>query len=574
MQPLATLLAPELQQARRRRRNWLTALIVVLVVAGVGALEFRRIHDWVQGIRSRRMAAKAEAEMLGGNVEEAIAKARTAYQTKPDEPAAIRTSARVQRFTGQSAAAVPLWRQLIKAGVMQGEDRLYFAEDLLRSGALAEAGTEIEALLKTDTPGVALLRLAARWAALEGNNRNARDFAGRAVRMEPDNDESLLLLGVLQTSSDSDAVRREGIGTLLELGKHQSKEALDALVQIGTMKGTPVDAADRAMELLRKHPLANEQHRILAFGIQFALHPNDRTALLDAAVEKYRQAEPGARCAFGMWLHRHQEYERMLVLIPVEEAFKRQDLLRVCLEALTGLRRYNEIERILDMKGVPLDAAFKELYLARCAEELGSKSVAELHWRRAHLAAAPSPKQMREIAAYAEKFGRLDQAELALRSLSSNSATARYAMEGLLRIAQQRGDLAQICDTLEKMNQRWPQDDSVANDLAYFNLLQGKAVDESFAAARKLVARSPKSLAHRTTLALAAIRKHDAATALSAYEGIQVPWDRVSPSYRTIYAAALGMGGKAAEARAEVAALSLDRLRPEERELIRQWRTQ
>ncbi len=573
-QPLETLLAPELQQARRRRRNWLTALIVVLVAAGVVALEFRRVYEWVQGVRSRRMAAKAEAEMLGGNVEEAIGKARTAYQTKPDEPAAIRTSARVQRFTGQSAAAVPLWRQLSKAGMMQQEDRLFFAEDLLRAGAIAEAGTEIESLLNTDTPGVPLLRLAARWAALEGDNRNAREFAGRAVRMEPDSDESQLLLGVLQTSSDSDAIRRDGIQTLLELGRRQSKEALDALVQIGTMKGTPVDAADLAMELLRQHPLANEQHRILAFGIQFALHPEDRTALLDSAVEKYRQAEPPARCAFGMWLHRHQEYERMLALIPVEEAFKRQDLLRVCLEALTGLRRYNEIERILGMKGVPLDVAFKELYLARCAEELGSKSVAELHWRRAHLAAAPSPKQMREIAAYAEKFGRLDQAEIALRSLSSNSSTARYAMEGLLRIAQQRGDLPLICDTLKKMNQRWPQDDSVANDLAYFNLLQGKAVDESFAAAKNLVARSPKSLAHRTTLALAAIRKRDAATALSAYEGIQVPWDRVSPSYRTVYAAALGMGGKSAEARAEVAALSVERLRPEERELIRQWRTQ
>ena len=43
------------------------------------------------------------------------------------------------------------------------------------------------------------------------------------------------------------------------------------------------------------------------------------------------------------------------------------------------------------MKGVPLDNAIKELYLARTAEELGSATVAELHWRRAHLAAGPSP---------------------------------------------------------------------------------------------------------------------------------------------------------------------------------------
>jgi tetratricopeptide (TPR) repeat protein len=277
------------------------------------------------------------------------------------------------------------------------------------------------------------------------------------------------------------------------------------------------------MELIRQHPLANEQGRILAFSIELALHPSERAALLDAAVQNYRKAEPAARCAFGMWLHLHKEYERMLVLIPIEEGFKRQDLLRVCLEALTGLGRFSEIQRILETKDVPLDLAFKELYLARTAEELGSATEAELHWRRAHLAAGPSSAQMKEIASYAEKFGRLDQAEIALRSLSANASTARIAMEGLMRIAQRRGDLPMLHDTLKKMRERWPQDDSVKNDLAYVSLLMGRAVDESLAVAKQLVARSPKSLPHRTTLALAAIRKNDAAGAISVYHGLQIP---------------------------------------------------
>ena len=108
MQPLESLLAPELQQARKRHRIWLVVGSVVAVLVGVGVLEYRPIHDWVQGVRSRRMVVKAEAEILGGNLEEAINKARTAYQIKPDEPAAIRIAARVQRMGGQSAAVVPL----------------------------------------------------------------------------------------------------------------------------------------------------------------------------------------------------------------------------------------------------------------------------------------------------------------------------------------------------------------------------------------------------------------------------------------------------------------------------------
>ena len=90
MQPLETLLAPELQEARKRRRNWLAIVGFVLMGACVVAIEYRTLHGWVQGLRSRRMAAKAEAEILGGNLEEAVIKARTAYQTKPDEPAAAK----------------------------------------------------------------------------------------------------------------------------------------------------------------------------------------------------------------------------------------------------------------------------------------------------------------------------------------------------------------------------------------------------------------------------------------------------------------------------------------------------
>ncbi len=543
------------------------------MAGGVVAVEWNTIYTWVQGVRSRRMAVKAEAEILAGNLEEAVGKARTAYQTKPDEPAAIRIAAKVQRLTGQSAAAIPLWKQLVESGAMRAEDRRPFAEDLLMSGATAEAGNEIEALLKGGASGGPFFRLAARWAVTEGSGEKAREFAAKAVSAEPDSQDGKLLQALLQLAAGTEALRAEAIRALLELGREPSREGLEALKQLGTLRGIPLEVARKVMLLLQQHPLATVQHRILAFSIELALQPEKSGELLDAAVQKYRKAEPADRCAFGMWLHAHGENERVLALIPVDEAFKRQDLLRVCLNALAGLKRWNEIERILQMKDVPLYAAIKELYLARAAEELGSKTVAELHWHRAHLAAGPSPEKMVEIAEYAEKCGRLDQAEMAYRSLSSNANTARFALEGLLKIAHTRGDTEMLRDTLAKMRARWPQDDSVKNDLAYFNLLAGKEVDASFAAAKELVARSPGSLPHVTTLALAALRKREPAFALAVYQGLEIPWDRIAGPQRAVHAAALGANGLAAEARKEVAALPWSELRPEERELIQPWRT-
>jgi hypothetical protein len=275
-----------------------------------------------------------------------------------------------------------------------------------------------------------------------------------------------------------------------------------------------------------------------------------------------------------MWLNAHGEFERTVAVLPVDEAFKRQDMLLLCLDALAGLGRWSEIERILEMKDVPLYTAIKELYLARSAEEMGSKPVAKLHWQRAHLAASASQEHMRHIANYAEKSGHLDQAEIAYRSLAANGNSARMAMEGLLKIARTRADTDMICDTLQKMSVRWPHDDAVKNDLAYFNLLQKKSVGESLAAAKELVNRSPRSLVHLTTLALAALRNNDPAGALSVYEGLPIPWEKAVASQRAVHAAVLGANGRTAEAAAEAAALRMDDLLPEERELIKQWRTQ
>ena len=105
------------------------------------------------------------------------------------------------------------------------------------------------------------------------------------------------------------------------------------------------------------------------------------------------------------------------------------------------------------------------------------------------------------------------------------------------------------------------------------SLLQGKEVDSSFDTARQLVAQTPESMAHRTTLALAALRKNDGTTAFSVYQGVQISWDRVGASQRAVHAAVLGLNGKTAEARAEANAIRWDDLRKEERELIKQWRT-
>ncbi|MEQ1850134.1 MAG: hypothetical protein ABMA01_00945 [Chthoniobacteraceae bacterium] len=570
---METLLAPELEkQKKRRRRTWLVVGGVLLVCVAAVAVWFTPLYNAVQGLRSRRLAAQAEAELMGGNVQEAITKARTAYQTKPDEPSAIRTAARVQQRAGRPAPQ--LWKQLIATGAAEPADRQAYAEDLLRSGAVPEAGLQIEPLLRERPDDVVLLRLAARWAAAEGDGEGARKFAAKACKLEPTHQEGRLLLALLELASTVEAERESGLRGLRELGRERTTEGLEALRRLALQPDLPAATKEEIIELVKNHPGATVDHRLLVMDMEIALHPELRTQLIDAAVGRYADADAASKRSFAVWLNAHGEFERTLAFLPVEEAFKRKDHLLVCLDAMAALKKWAEIERILEIKGVPLDDAYREVFLARSAVELGSKTGAEKHWKEAVIAAGPSPEQLAFVGQYAEKIGQLDEAEKAYRKLAASATTARLAHEALLRIGERRGSSEMRREILTAMHERWPKDSAVSNDLAYVNLLAGLAIDESFAIARKLVEQAPGSLAHRTTLALAAYRRNDAAFALSVYKGLVIPWERVGPGQRAVYAAVLGLNGKTAEARAEADAIRLESLRAEERELIKRWRSQ
>ena len=566
-------LAPQLEKQQRRRKTVFIIGTTVLVVFGVAMFEIKPALREVSRWRSRRYAAKAEVDLNAENWQSAQVKAQVAYQLRPDEPAAIRAVARLQSLTGNSAMAVQFWDILIKANAMTVADRRMRAEDLLRNGSLTEARQEVERLLANGPADPANLRLGAKWAAAEKKYDQALDFATRAQQIDPGNAQGQLLLGLLRCESPKVGARAAGMQTLLALANDRGKQGLEALIFLATRKDLSNEGAEIVIAKLRDHPLAAENHRLLALDLELMRHPDQRDAVLDAAMKRYKAGDAAAQRAFGVWLNNKKEYARTLDLIPITEAVKRKDFLLVTLDAMAAQKRWTEIEEVLQGKEVPLDEVYTELFLARASMEIGGRSTgADLHWRRAHIAAAPSVEQMWFLGTYAEKIGQTDHAELAFRSLTNNAATARAAYEGLLRIAEKKRDTAAVRDLLAEMSARWPQDSSVRNDYTYFSLLRGENLEENLKAAREMVAKSPTSLAHRTTLALANLRLNDPAGARAVYDNLNIPWDKAAASHRAVYAAVLGLNGRVSEARAQASAIALKDLRPEERELISQWR--
>ena len=130
----------------------------------------------------------------------------------------------------------------------------------------------------------------------------------------------------------------------------------------------------------------------------------------------------------------------------------------------------------------------------------------------------------------------------------------------------------------------WPNDAAVQNDEGYLRLLltpptqvigagtnfpsPNSTVDELADVAQKLVEKNPRSLPHRTFLALARVKQNRPADALAVYDNVQVAPNALTPSALSVHAVALAANGRAEEAQTESHYVKLDQLLPEERTLL------
>jgi len=149
----------------------------------------------------------------------------------------------------------------------------------------------------------------------------------------------------------------------------------------------------------------------------------------------------------------------------------------------------------------------------------------------------------------------------------------------------------------------WPNDAAVQNDEAYTRLLlldsnsrndearmtndekenaehrtsaektlnpQPSTLNELEQLAANLVAKNPRSMPHRTLLALARLKQHRATEALAVYENINVARGALTPPALAVHAAVLAANGHTEEARAEAAQIKPEQLLAEEKALLGQ----
>jgi hypothetical protein len=597
------LTAEELRLRSRKRRRLLFILLLLVLVLVLGFFTARPARNSIKAWQARRHAAKAFALIEEQKWTDAKNAAVAAYQLRPTEPQALRAVARFMSRTRQPDA-LEYWKQLADRQSLTREDRRDEAAVAILAGDARRADDAVRELTATKPEPNDWL-LAAQLAIQKGVNEEAfaaLDKVDLGATEQQQFQAALLRLGAARGAADEEKMN-DARSRLEKLARGQSETALNALGLLAQhLIGLPRDAphpfaltTEEIRHALETHPLAKAPHQLLALDLLERVDPARRDENVAQAIAQWKDGDASELLALATWLNGKGEFDRELETVPLPKALQSRELFLQHVDALGALGRWSDIKQLLDAERFPLDPVVQRMYLARCNAQLGEKTAAENNWKRALEAASGEAGKLLMLAEYAQKNGVFDVANSAYEAAAQAAPKLRVAQQGRLRLAQQSGDTKKIHTVLAEMLQLWPNDEAVQNDEAHLRLLllshnaqrttlnaQRSTSAEPItdneelitleALAQRLVERNPRSLPHRTVLALARLWQNRAADALAVYENVQVAQGAVTPSALAVHAAVLAANGRTDEAKAEAAQIPADRLLPEERALIESLR--
>ena len=561
------------QEARHARLKGRLALglglLVLLMLIGMASLPaYRALKRW----RADQLMNGAEKSVERGSLVEAYQSARSAHGLDPNNLRALRMLAEMYEGTG-AREALAYRRSVAESAGATGQDRAAYLRVLIRAGRLDLADEFVRKMGVTGRADPVVAALIGDLLRMRGQPEEARAVedlaAASSVLGEKTTAELIQARGRLE--SPDPAERAQARATLLRIGGSKAPEARDALRILAVAPDRTEKETREMIRLLEANPLNPAADFFLAKTLTLELRPDWRGAVLEEARKLWSGGTEEQRTALAEFFMRHGDAEGVLDLPVTRQG--RAFLLR--LDALARLGRWPTIREELVLASAEknaLDPFFIEVFQARVAQEMREISMADVRWKQAMSKAAGNPQKLEFLANFAEKSGNLPMAAEAYRSMVKFPAAAVPGYLGLIRIAEKRADVRQLRDVIGELSRQLPEDPAPKNDLAYLNLLLNDRIDDSLQISRDLVSALPDRAAYRTTLALAYLRKNESQKALAAYDETKIDWSAALPGWQAVRAAVLAANGQEEEARRLAASINWDRLKPQERDLVRTLR--
>jgi len=546
------------------RKKILIASGLLLVLGLLAAPLYRQVKVW----RARHLAETA-LELLASEdtAMEAWEKGQAAYSLAPGDYKTIRALATILS-RGDPAQALPFWEEALNISEGAAVDRLKLVEValVLKNFPLAE---EHLAVLRGEIPSDPnYLQLQSRLYLGQNQLDKAIETASRLLDLDDIPDKAHLYYVQLSQLSQNAELQKTGIDHLWSLARRTDDLGLSALKNLARFKGRNPETTPALIQLLETHPESGLAVKLLQLELELTMPGAVAEQLIQRAEEQLELKEPGKRVEFARWLNGKRLYEHTLKIVDEQSAMSRKDLFLVWIDAMAVLNRWEEIGRVLDRPGIPIETSLKHLFKMRAFRATDQLARADIEWEKALLATVSEPAKLWFLVNYASRLSLPDYARSALERLTAFPSSMREAFEKLLLLERGLGNTVEMLALVRRMEKVYLNDLAITNDIAYLSLLLNEEVENSVRKAQGLVEENPNYLAHRVTLALGYLRLGNSPAALRLFEGITLKKLNIPNQWHPLFVAVLRANGLSRQADGMEEGTDTESLLPEERNLL------
>ncbi len=530
-------------------RHWgLTLVVSLCLLATLAVIYFPTAKAAWKHHQALDHLAKAQSFMADHNWAEAAPFLEKAFIAEKENPEVIRACADYERDAVKNADATGYYlKLLIDMKAANSDDRAVMGQALLAQGKVAKAREMYQSIPEGDRNLQAVAQLESELLRNEGNATKANDILRRSLASDAHLPASRLKLAIMDTDSPLTELQQQSLEVLWELAQSPTPEALRAIERLAFHPLLSVAQSAELLALVSKKENAGNKLRYLVLSSYLRFHASEREAQLDQQTRLITGKSDEQLSEFCQWLLSEKEPERVLKLLPRDQAVKNPKLLPSYMDALLNAQQWKEIAEVVQTsKGIQISPLNVAQLLARSAHGLGeAPAVVRSHLEQGKQYAVASKDNfgLDRLSSIAEQLGYLDLAVASLQSITVTTQQQREQLATRILDYQRRlGDVPGMLATLDAINSSQTHSNEHVEAFIYLKLISGMELETLMEDCALLAARgriSPN--AHQFLKALAAYRLGETDGTPAALDAIT--YTSLPVGWRAVYAGLQGHAG-------------------------------
>lgn len=543
-------------------------LLAVLLAGASARPAYREFKAW----RARRMAAELESLGRESPVSKAFDLARSAVRLAPDEPMALRATARLLARVG-AEESVGYWQKYLAAAGSRAtaKDRREYVEAALNASRLDVARPMLADLVKASPKDPQLLRLLVRQHLLLRDIPRATATARYLLATDPNDRRLQLLLGTVLLEHPPGPVRAEGHRLLWSLVAAPGDAELEASMILSESKDLQASEAavvQRRLSSLSRPPVAASL-ALASTRLRFPT-PGSGDPVEELLGSVPAGIDPATAVQVGEWLLLHRP-DRLPGWIQDGAARTNLALQVLRCEAWAATSRWEELRNWMAGTQATLPTGLAHYLQGRMAVAAGRPAEAEAEFLAAVEGGRKDRLWIPRVARSAENAGLTNAALAAWESLLDEPRIAVEAARNASRLSKSLDDLTAYRRSIRILAGFFATDDSFQAEDAILDLLFEEEMPGALQRLQRLVESAPGRNEWKAGLALAHLRTGDPGAGLALLEESGLDFNRMPPRSQAIHVAVLAASGQRETARRLARRLPLSSLHLQERSLITPW---